>query len=228
MKAGIICAMKEELEPLLADLSGREDVTLGGHIFHTGKLDGKDTVLTESGIGKVHAGMTATLLITSLHADLIINTGSAGALGPAEDLPLGSVAVSTAVAYHDVDLTPFGYECGQFPGRPRIFAADEKLVKAASSCTELKCTAGLIVSGDQFICTPEAREKILQNFPDALVCEMEGAAVGHVCTECGVPFLVVRSVSDPADGTSPVKFEEFLPVASRNAAIMTRCILEKL
>ncbi|MBQ8708789.1 MAG: 5'-methylthioadenosine/adenosylhomocysteine nucleosidase [Succinivibrionaceae bacterium] len=228
MKIGIICAMKEELAPLLDRLSGCRETVIAGHSFFAGTLAGKDVVLTVSGIGKVQSALTATLAICALDVKAVINTGSAGGLKPACELSIGDVVVSSAVAYHDVDLTNFGYKPGQLPEHARFFRPDERLQKIALSCQDARLHSGLVVSGDQFVCTAKQHESIVSSFPDAMVCEMEGAPIGHVCSEFQIPFLVIRSVSDTADHESSVKFEEFLPVAASNSSAIAMHLLENL
>ncbi len=228
MKIGIVCAMNEELAPMLDQLGNREEKNIGNHCFYEGKLKGRDVILTVSGIGKVQAALTTAIIINNLKADVVINTGSAGGLRPESEIGIGHVIVSTGVAYHDVDLTNFGYKPGQLPEHSLYFRADEKLIKLAMSCERLNTHEGLIVSGDQFVCTDEQHNRILKNFPDAMATEMEGASIGHVCTELSVPFIVIRSVSDTADHESTVDFDEFLPVASRNSSTIALHVLEKL
>ena len=128
MLIGIIGAMKEEVLPILDQMIQVEIIEYGNQKFYKGKLLGKDVVLTESGIGKVQAGSTATILATIFKVTHLINTGSAGSLLPAGQSNIGDVIISSEVAYHDVDLTNFGYTAGQLPGQPAVYTADNRLV----------------------------------------------------------------------------------------------------
>lgn len=228
MLVGIIGAMKEEVAPILAQMNQITDHVIGNHVFHKGKLLGKDVVLTESGIGKVQAASTATVLATVFNVTHIINTGSAGSLLPENESNIGDVIISDFVAYHDVDLTNFGYKPGQLPGKEQKFKADPKLIEYANECSGTKNLNGLIVSGDQFICSNAQREKIFSAFPDAAACEMEGAAIAQVATDHNIPFVVIRSISDGANINSTVKFEDFLPTAASNAATIVNQIVNAI
>jgi adenosylhomocysteine nucleosidase len=228
MKIGIVCAMNEELAPMLDKIENKKVLPVGNHIFYEGTLNGKNVILTVSGIGKVQAALTTSVIINVLKTDIVINTGSAGGLRPSSEIKIGDIVVSSGVAYHDVDLTNFGYKPGQLPEHSLYFKADDKLVEIAMSCKKLANHKGLIVSGDQFVCTNEQHSRIIKNFPDAMATEMEGASVGHVCTELSVPFVVIRSISDTADHKSTVDFDEFLTVASRNSSLIALHLLENL
>ncbi len=228
MKACVICAMKEEAEAVAAVLSDRKEFHWAHGDGFRGVIAGHDVTVTVSGIGKVAAAVSAVLTIKEENPDIVINSGSAGALS--KDLRIGDAVVSTEVAYHDADLTVFGYKPGQMAGCKPRFTSDVRLVKAAlrAALPGRSVRSGLIVSGDQFLSTDSQKERILSIYPDALMGEMEGAAIAHACTILNVPFLIVRSASDSANGESPVKFEEFLPTASENAAIITRTVLESI
>lgn len=228
MKIGIICAMNEELEPLLSLLENRTEISVGNHTFYFGSLEKKEVVLTVSGIGKVQSAMTTTMMLSLYNVNYVINTGSAGCLLPTDLAAIGDVIISDKVAFHDFDLTVFGYEYGQVPQHERYAIPDAQLLELSKTCKSLKVHTGLIVSGDQFICSEDQRNAIKKNFPNVAACEMEGAAIGYVCQEFKIPFLIIRSVSDIANSESSVTFEEFLPTAAKNAATMTRHILGNL
>ena len=225
MLIGIIGAMKEEVLPILDHMIQVEIIEYGNQKFYKGKLLGKDVVLTESGIGKVQAGSTATILATIFKVTHLINTGSAGSLLPAGQSNIGDVIISSEVAYHDVDLTNFGYTAGQLPGQPAVYTADNRLVNLAKGCAGTRNITGLIVTGDQFICTEEQRGKIIGNFPDVAACDMEGAPIAHIASNFNIPFVIIRSISDGANIESTVKFEDFLPTAAQNAAMIVNQIV---
>ncbi|WP_165460373.1 5'-methylthioadenosine/S-adenosylhomocysteine nucleosidase [Atlantibacter sp.] len=229
MKAGIIGAMEEEVTLLRDKIENRQTLNMAGCEIYTGTLNGTEVALLKSGIGKVAAAMGATLLLEHCKPDVIINTGSAGGLAPT--LKVGDIVVSEDVRYHDADVTAFGYEYGQLPGCPAGFKADEKLIAAAEACIEklnLNAVRGLVVSGDAFINGAENLAKIRQHFPNAIAVEMEATAVAHVCHNFGVPFVVVRAISDVADKESHLSFDEFLAVAAKQSSLMVETLLQQL
>ncbi|WP_209732016.1 5'-methylthioadenosine/S-adenosylhomocysteine nucleosidase [Cronobacter sakazakii] len=229
MKAGIIGAMEEEVTLLRDKIDNRQTLTIAGCEIYTGTLNGVDVALLKSGIGKVSAAMGATLLLEHCKPDVIINTGSAGGLAPS--LKVGDIVVSDEVRYHDADVTAFGYEYGQMAGYPAAFKADEKLIAAAQETIEklnLHAVRGLVVSGDAFINGSVNLAKIRHNFPQAIAVEMEATAIGHVCHNFGVPFVVVRAISDVADQQSHLSFEEFLAVAAKQSSLMVETLLTSL
>ncbi|MER0128117.1 5'-methylthioadenosine/S-adenosylhomocysteine nucleosidase [Franconibacter daqui] len=226
MKAGIIGAMEEEVTLLRDKIENRQTLKLAGCEIYTGTLNGVEVALLKSGIGKVSAAMGATLLLEHCKPDLIINTGSAGGLAPT--LKVGDIVVSDEVRYHDADVTAFGYEYGQMAGCPVAFKADETLIAAAEACIgelNLHAVRGLVVSGDAFINGADALTRIRTRFPQAIAVEMEATAIGHVCHNFGVPFVVVRAISDVADQQSHLSFEEFLAVAAKQSSLMVETLL---
>lgn len=213
MKIGIITPMAEEKITLIAAL---EDVTTkqhGGTEITSGRYKGHEVILTESGIGKVAAASATALMIDNFEPDLVVNTGSAGALDP--DLKIGDEVIGTQVAYSDVDVTVFGYAYGQVPNKPLYYEADPTVVKDFEQLAPVK--EGLIVSGDQFV-QDTAKKRILTHFPEALVAEMEAAAVAQVANQFGTPFIVLRGVSDLANGDSGVVFDDYVVEAGRASA----------
>ncbi len=213
MKIGIITPMAEEKITLIAAL---EDVTTkqhGGTEITSGRYKGHEVILTESGIGKVAAASATALMIDNFEPDLVVNTGSAGALDP--DLKIGEEVIGTQVAYSDVDVTVLGYAYGQVPNKPLYYEADPTVVKDFEQLAPVK--EGLIVSGDQFV-QDTAKKRILTHFPEALVAEMEAAAVAQVAYQFGTPFIVLRGVSDLANGDSGVVFDDYVVEAGRASA----------
>ncbi|GEQ05284.1 5'-methylthioadenosine/S-adenosylhomocysteine nucleosidase [Staphylococcus gallinarum] len=222
---GIIGAMEEEVAILKNKINALEEIKIAHVIFYKGQLEGKDIVLTQSGIGKVNVAISTTLLIEQFKPDLIINTGSAGALDKA--LNVGDVVVSDRVMYHDADARAFGYELGQIPQMPASFDSDSNLLqKATEAIKEQQLTAkiGLIVSGDSFIGTFEQRATIKENFKDALAAEMEATAIAQTCYQFNLPFIITRAISDLADGDAGITFDAFL----EKAAISSSEIVERL
>ena len=221
---GIIGAMQQEVA-ILKDLIDVQRVEKHLHVeFTIGTLHDKEVVLLESGIGKVNVAIATTLLLEKFAINAVINTGSAG--GIKTEAEVGDVVISGSVAYHDVDVTGFGYEWGQVPGLPAVFEADAVLVNKAQEAlakTDARYFKGQIVTGDVFVNQPAKMETIKRNFADAVALEMEAAAVAQVCHIAEVPFVVVRALSDIAGKESHISFDEFLPKA---AAVSSTMVVE--
>lgn len=230
MKIGIIGAMDEEVIILKEKMKKLNTTIIAGCEFYQGELNGKEVILTKSGIGKVAAAIATTLLLERFSPDTIINTGSAG--GYDTKLNVGDLVISTEVRFHDVDLTAFGYEIGQMAQLPAAFVADTKLVdiaqQASQTLTDLKTIQGLICTGDIFMADPTKAEIARNNFPTMAACEMEAAAIAQVCHQFKIPFVIIRSLSDIAGKKSELSFEQYLPIAAKNASILVEAILNRL
>ncbi|WP_321516036.1 5'-methylthioadenosine/adenosylhomocysteine nucleosidase [Marinifilum fragile] len=222
MKIGIIGAMEIEVVRLRALLSDKNEQKKGGFVFYTGKLNGNDIVLLQSGIGKVNAAIGAAIMIDNYAPDFVINTGAAG--GFPGDLKVGDIVISKELIHHDMDCTVFGYKTGQVPGMPASFVADEKLIDLADKCIhkliDVKTKKATILTGDQFMNNPEATKKIKDTFPSAEAVEMEGAAIAQTCFQFKIPFVVIRSISDIAGQENAIEYEEFVETAAVNSANM--------
>ncbi|RLQ98137.1 5'-methylthioadenosine/S-adenosylhomocysteine nucleosidase [Falsibacillus albus] len=230
MKVAIIGAMEEEVALLRNEITDPAVETAAGCEYTTGKMNGVDVVLLRSGIGKVNAAMSTAVLLERFKPDAVINTGSAGGLNP--DLNVGDVVISTEVRHHDVDVTAFGYEYGQVPQLPAGFTADAKLMQvaedAAKETTEAKVVKGLIATGDSFMNDPVRVEYIKGKFVELQAVEMEAAAIAQVAYQFGVPFVVIRSLSDIAGKESDVSFEQFLEKAALHSANLVMKIVSSL
>ncbi|MFC4760402.1 5'-methylthioadenosine/adenosylhomocysteine nucleosidase [Fructobacillus durionis] len=223
MKVGIITPMAEEKKALTAALNDAQLVSFSDLEILVGNYQGQEIFLAESGIGKVAAATATTILTQVFDVDVVINTGSAGALQT--ELAIGDLVIGTELAYFDADVTAFGYDYGQLPAQPARFEADPDLVAAFSDLTDAK--QGLIVTGDTFV-QQAKKESIKANFPDAYLAEMEGAAVAQVATRFGKPFIVLRGVSDQADGESDVDFDEYVVQAGQRSAELLLAYLKSL
>ncbi|WP_341299856.1 5'-methylthioadenosine/S-adenosylhomocysteine nucleosidase [Lysinibacillus sp. FSL H8-0500] len=219
MKIAVIGAMEEEVELLRAALNDAQSTTIAGSEYTTGTYEGKEIVLLKSGIGKVNAAMSTTILLHEFQPDVVINTGSAG--GYDEHLEVGAVVISDEVRHHDVDVTIFGYEIGQMAGMPAAYKSDERLMKVAEEAVkavgEHQYGIGLICSGDTFMNDPVHVETVRHHFPQMKAVEMEAAAVAQVCYQFATPFVVIRALSDIAGKESNISFDEFLPIAAKHS-----------
>lgn len=221
MKYGIICAMEEEIKALRAQLTNANEENIANMIFYSGQINDHEVVLVRAGIGKVQAGVTTAFLIENFKVDAVINSGSAGGIGTG--LAVGDLVLSTGAAYHDASATVFGYKPGQLPQQPQIFEADQELLQAvseAASQADLQVKPGLIVTGDQFVSSQAQIAAIKEIYPQALCCEMEGAAVAQVAYQFDKPFLIVRAMSDVGDEDAGQSFDEFIIDAGKKSAQM--------
>ncbi len=227
MKVAIIGAMEEEVSLLRSKMDDLETQSVAGFEYYQGKIDGLEVVLLRSGIGKVNAAISTTILLQQYNPDYVINTGSAG--GFHTDLNVGDIVISSSVCHHDVDVTPFGYDLGQVPGMPACFIPDETLVKAAQgsieALREVVHMSGLIATGDRFMHNPEDVSNTRQNFKEMIACEMEAAAVAQACHCFETPFVIIRSLSDIAGKENAKTFEQYLEQAATHSA---KVILEML
>ena len=209
---GIIGAMEEEVAALKEDMDIQETVEQASMVFCKGKLCGKDVVVVRSGIGKVNAGICAQILVDRFRADMLINTGIAGSLDARIDI--GDMVISTDALHHDMDATIFGDAIGQIPRMDTLaFPADEELVRKAAKANEkanpdIRTFTGKVASGDQFISSREAKEKIVENF-HPLCVEMEGAGIAQAAYLNKVSYVIIRAISDKADNSATLDYPTF-------------------
>ena len=225
---GIIAAMDSEISAIKNEMTDKTTETVSGIEFVKGKLCGKDAVVAKCGIGKVFAAICAQTMILKYSPRLVINTGVGGTLS--DKLNIGDIAVAANVVQHDMDTSPLGDPVGLVSGINIVhFPADARaaeLISAAADSLGINNARGTIASGDQFIASREKKNYIKDNF-GAVACEMEGAAIGHVCYVNDIPFAVIRAISDSADDSSHMDYGEFLKIAAeRSFRVVTRFVKE--
>lgn len=175
----------------------------------------------------MNAAACTQILIDRFGVDAIIFTGVAGALDPT--LNIGDIVISSDCQQHDMDASPLGFARGVIPFADRsVFPADERLIKLAAeageSVAEGRVLIGRVLSGDQFIADRELVRKLHTEMGGACI-EMEGSAVAQVCAMNGLPYVVIRSMSDKADGSAHVNFAEFtVKAADRSFRIVEQMI----
>ncbi len=230
---GIIGAMDVEVEILLQNMENREEINLHGRIFHKGELCGKQVVVARCGIGKVAAAVCTQTLIDRFDVDKVINTGIAG--GVYEKLKVGDIVVSTSAVQHDFNLIVFGYVRGYMctgdGSKFTEYAADENLRKAVVLCAKqtLNCGVheGVVATGDLFVADSKTKQKIKEKF-NAYATEMEGGAIAQTCVLNETPFVIIRAISDLADGSASESYEKFEIQAAQNCAKLVMSCLKKL
>ena len=227
-KIGIIGAMDEEVASLKREVQTPTVTNMGGMEFCEGTLDGKNVVIVKCGVGKVNAGTCAQLLINVFGATSIINTGIAGSLN--NDINIGDYVISTDAVQYDYDVSPLGFKRGEFyeTGESSL-PADESMrkraVEAVKTCApEVGVFEGRICTGDQFVSTAEQKNSITGEF-GGMCCEMEGGAIAQICCNNNVPFVIIRAISDKADGSANVDYTQFEHEAAERCAAVTRYML---
>lgn len=228
---GIIGAMEEEVTKLKQQM---QDIVVSKKAcmeFNKGTLSGKNVVVVRSGIGKVNAALCAQILADDYHVDYIINTGIAGSLD--NEINIGDIVLSTDALQHDVDAVAFGYELGVIPRmETSTFTADENLIALAKKLCEkvnpdICVFTGRVVSGDQFIADKTVKERLVSNF-SPLCTEMEGAAIAQAAYLNGIPFLIVRAISDKADNSANMDYPTFEAKAIEHTVKLMTALIEAI
>lgn len=216
---GIICAMQIEADGIIALCENVKTTTHAKMKFTLGTLHGKDICIVVCGVGKVNAAMCALMLIEKYKPNLVLNSGVAGSLSPI--VGIGDIVVATKSVEHDMNGTALGDKQGEitFPdGNMMFFECDKQAsTLLAAICKEIpdtKVAQGIIASGDIFVSDRKQRFKINDRF-GALACEMEGAAIGHVCVRCEVPYGIIRAISDDLDENKGMDFVKFCELANK-------------
>lgn len=209
---GIIGAMSQEVAALKEVMEDVEICSMAGMEFYKGKIYGKDVVVVRSGIGKVNAAICCQILVDCYHVNEVVNTGIAGSLRA--EINIGDIVLSKDTLQHDMDATGFGYPVGVIPQTDvSVFPGNEAMIQAAKkSCEkvnpEIGVHIGRVVSGDQFISDKAKKAWLLETF-EGYCAEMEGAAIAQAAYLNGVPFLIIRAISDKADDSAEMDYEEF-------------------
>ncbi|MBN1349426.1 5'-methylthioadenosine/adenosylhomocysteine nucleosidase [candidate division KSB1 bacterium] len=237
VRTGILGAMDAEIQLLQDQLAYREELRIEGLRFMTGQINGRTVVIAQTGIGKVNAAMTAILLIEHFKPKEVIFTGIADGLNP--ELMPGDIVLGEKTAQHDFgSITQEGFESWGVRNpitnerNPVFFPGDSMLIALAQlSATTIqfdqletskgnripRVIQGTIVTGDVFISSSAKKAQLRQRF-EADAVEMEGAVVAQICWQCGIPCLIIRSLSDSADENADQDFRRFYEIAARNSA----------
>ncbi len=231
-----VIGITREVAPVEERLERATVTRIQGIVFTSGTIGGARIVIVRSGAGKTNAAIAATLLVDRFMPSSVIFTGTAGAVDP--ELNPGDVVIGTGVGYHDfgsqetggfVRSRPRNPVTGQsdpdfFPADPRLLSAAQR---AARGMAKMGIREGLIVTGDAFIASPARRDELRKELKASAV-EMEGAAVAQACHHLGVPMIVIRSITDRADGGASGSYQRFVDTASRNAAELAIATIQQL
>ena len=225
MKIGIIVAMRKELDLLLPLLQDSEESRMSGFEFHRGKMGKHDVMVMQCGIGKVNAAMGTLMLVNNFTPNFVINSGVAG--GADTSVKVMDVVAGARVAYHDVWCGPES-ELGQVQGLPLYFEGAKRLLDLVPERDDIH--KGLICSGDQFIDTIDAVNRIKGNFPEALAVDMESGAIAQVCHLSKVPFLALRVISDSpgASHDNTKQYLDFWNDAPRESFVLLKDMIKRL
>lgn len=229
----LVAAMEEELDALLASFPDHDSrLHFNTRLFHA-RHGAQELVIAQSGVGKVNAACTLALLLSDFDPGCVINTGCAGGLQPQQQIL--DLVVPEEIVYTDVDITPFGLEYGQMMGCAPRFHASRPLLRhfrrlLSEHAVPLTCHHGLLGSSDSFIYRPDQLDSIRSHFGDAVACvDQEGGAIAHVCTRFGVPFLILRALSDaPCKGDNALDFKAFVHRAAANSAALCSTLVKRL
>lgn len=228
-KIGVIFAMKEELDEVLKQVDIKNEFNIFGLDFYSVVFKDTECILVECGVGKVNAARTTQIMIDVMKVDYIINVGVAG--GVSNSLKVCDIVIGEKLVQHDFDITAFDHAKGYIPNVGVYLNSDEYLLRIAEkekeSFNEANFHKGVIASGDIF-CTSEKMSKKINEKFNALCVDMEGASIAQVAYLSGVPFLVVRSISDIPNNNNKITYEEFLEESSKMVAKFLLSMIEKI
>jgi adenosylhomocysteine nucleosidase len=229
-KLALIGAMEEEIEYFHGEMENSKNTVHAGILFREGTFYGKEVVVCRSGVGKVNAAVCTQVLIDRFGVDAVIFTGVAGALDP--ELEIGDIVISAECVQHDVDVTALGFAKGVIPYQDTsVFPANPELAELAFDIGKRlsggRAKRGRVLSGDQFIASRDTVSALHRDL-QGTCAEMEGAAVAHVCAMNGIPYVVIRSMSDKADGSAHINFPEFTRTAAEKSYRIVKEMVQAL
>ncbi len=224
---GIIGAMADEVNGIISLLEDREELAVSGIAFNTGTLFGKRVVIARCGIGKVFAAICTEAMIITFSPRLIVNTGVGGALD--KRLSPCDIVFADKLCQHDMDTSAIGDPVGLVSGINHIyFECDNKALQILEKTAKeqgINYLVGTVATGDKFISSALDKKAITDSF-SAVACEMEGGAVAHTAFVNNIPFIVVRAISDSADGDASMDYPTFLPLAVKTSTALTLALIK--
>ena len=242
LKVGIISAFPGEYGALLKHMEEVHSQEKGKRIYHKGKLKGIETILVASRIGKVASAATTAHLLLDYDVNMIILIGVAGSLDAS--LNVGDIVIADSLIQHDMDARPCcpiyeipllkirSFQTDSFLKNLSTKASQKFINKDLSTSipleilndyhiTEPQIRHGLVITGDQVISRNTQKAELRKDLPEALCVEMEGASVGQVCYEYGIPFIVIRIISDYSnhDNVTSVDVRKFIDQISGHYSV---------
>ncbi len=230
-KIGIIGAMDLEVNTLKSHMTDVKITQKAGMEFHEGFLNGTSAVVVRCGIGKVNAALCVQILADDFCVTHVINTGIAGSLNA--KLDIGDILISRDALHHDMDVTIFGYQLGEVPQMGRLeFPADARMMELAKAscervCGDIHAIYGRVVSGDQFISDNAVKDRLINVFHGDCA-EMEGASIAHGAYLNRIPFVIIRAISDKADGSAEMDYPMFEQAAAEHSAKLVEDMIQYL
>ena len=225
---GIIGAMDDEVNNIIALIENKREEIVGSLKFYTGKLYSKSVAVVKCGIGKVFASLCAEAMILKYAPKLVVNTGVAGGVGRGV-LTLDTV-IADKLCQHDMDTSALGDPKGLVSGINRIYFESDiravEIIKKNADIRNIKSHIGTIATGDRFVSGKADALKIVNDF-GAIACEMEGCAVAQTAFVNNTPFVVIRAISDNADEGASLSYGEFLPKAVKNSTMLTLDLIKE-
>ena len=214
-KLGIIGAMDIEVETLKSALSDCKTTKIAEMEFYEGKLNDREVIIVKCGIGKVNSARCVQILADKFGVCAVVNTGIGGGIG--DGLAVADIVIGDELVQHDFDVTGFGYAKGyMFSGdkdKPTVYKSDATMIEALKKAASVhidteRIKVGRIATGDVFVSSAERKKEIKDTF-NALVCEMEGGSIAQAAVANDIPFVVLRAISDLADGSASESYEQF-------------------
>ncbi|XBC39410.1 MAG: 5'-methylthioadenosine/adenosylhomocysteine nucleosidase [Buchnera aphidicola (Nurudea shiraii)] len=226
---GIIGALKKELMFLYKHIHFYKKIVIYNKEFHIGKINEIKVILIQSGVGKVLASTTCTILLQIYKIDFIVNIGTAGSLST--QLKPGAIILPNSTCYHDINLTAFGYDLGQIKGFPKKFLVNNYLTKFIEICLlklRICYYKGLIISGDSFVDKQSYKKRLKKCFPKAIAVDMESTAIAQVCYQFNKPFLTIKVISDFSNNNSVLDFKKFICLENKTFLKIIQYLLKYL
>ena len=212
---GIIAALKDEVRDIKNNMTQVETSEKAGMTFYKGMLYGKLVVAVMCGVGKVNAALCTQALADLFNVDCVINVGVGGAV--AKGLTVGDIVISKDSVQYDMDASAFGHPRGEIPNMDMtFFPADERLIELAKEAAAL---VGRVMTADLGVDSQALKQELTELFGGACV-EMEGAAIGQAACINHIPYIVIRSISDNADGDLVETYQNNFQMSVVNAAKM--------
>jgi len=225
---GVIGALSDEVASIIDRLEDRREATVSGIEFNYGYISGKAVVVAKCGVGKVFAALCAEAMIIRFSPSLLINSGVGGALAPG--LAPCDIVFAERLVQHDMDTSSLGDPIGLVSGINKIyFECDGRAIGILSSLAREKginFLVGTVATGDRFIAEGADKARIVERF-GASACEMEGGAIAQVAYVNATPCVVIRAISDSADGVASMDYPTFLPIATKISTALTLGLIER-